>query len=201
MRQRRAFHPAFDVGRVERNRVRTCPRQIAARCDLPDPAGPASTTTAATASPASGRSARRPAGWRRKRQARRASGRPNGRDRAAAAVACPDRPSRRSTRPGRSVSGCEPSSASTTTISSLVPLVERRFQIAGDGEAHQHGHRRGRRHRDQQPDEAEQRAEGEQREHQPDRMQADALSDQARLQDVALDELADEEHARRPRRP
>ena len=75
-------------------------------------------------------------------------------------------------------------------------LVERRFQVAVDGEAHQHRDRRGRRHGDQQADEAEQRAEGKQREHQPDRMQADALADQPRLQDVALDELADEEHQR-----
>ena len=42
------------------------------------------------------------------------------------------------------------------------------------------------------PDKAEQIAERDQGEHQPDRMQADLLADQERLQHVALDELAGE---------
>ena len=48
------------------------------------------------------------------------------------------------------------------------------FQIVAERETHQHADRGGERHRNQQTDEAEQIAEGEQREHQPDRMQADA---------------------------
>ncbi len=48
-------------------------------------------------------------------------------------------------------------------------------------------------YRDQQAGETEQRAKGKEREHQPDRVQADTVADQLGLQDVALDRLADEE--------
>ena len=43
--------------------------------------------------------------------------------------------------------------------------------------------------------EAEERAEGEQRQHQPDRMQADRFADQFRREDVALEKLAGDDDA------
>ena len=73
--------------------------------------------------------------------------------------------------------------------------VERACEILPQREAHQHADRGRERHRDQQTDEAEQIAEREQREHQPDRMQPDALADQLRRQHVAFQQLADEEDA------
>ena len=54
------------------------------------------------------------------------------------------------------------------------------------------------RHRQQQPDKSEQIAEGEHRENDPDRMQPDALTDQLGRDDIAFDELPDQED-RRPR--
>ena len=73
--------------------------------------------------------------------------------------------------------------------------IERAFEISPQREAHEHADHGGERHRDQQSDEAEQIAEREQREHQPHRMQPDALADQLRRQHVAFEELADEEDA------
>ena len=49
------------------------------------------------------------------------------------------------------------------------------------------------RHGEQQSDKSEQVTEGEEREHQPDRMQVNAVTDELRLQNVAFNELPDEE--------
>ena len=76
-----------------------------------------------------------------------------------------------------------------------LPVVEIALKVSRKRKADKHADGSSGRHRDQQADEAEQRAEGEQREHQPDRMQADALADELRLQDVAFEELAAEEDA------
>ena len=62
-------------------------------------------------------------------------------------------------------------------------------------ETHQHADRRRERHGQQEADEAEQIAEGEEREHQPDRMEADAVADEIGREEVALDELAEDENA------
>ncbi len=57
----------------------------------------------------------------------------------------------------------------------------------------EHADRRGGRYRDQQAEEAEEQAEGEQREEQPHRVQADAGADQVGLQDIAFEHLAGHE--------
>ena len=175
-------------------------RQIAARCDLPEPAGPASTTTG---DGQSGQRSISATAWRLASETTSSSRewpvrwpRSSGSCRGLSDL-CASPCISLSRRAGLR----RLASSSTIGESSAMALVERRFQIAGDGEAHQHGDGGRGRHGDQQADEAEQRAEGEQREHQPDRMQADALADQPRLQDVALDELADEEHAGDRARP
>ena len=64
-------------------------------------------------------------------------------------------------------------------------------------EAQEHPDRGGERNRNQKPDEAEQIAEGKQREHQPDGMQPDAFADEFRRQHVAFEKLADDEDRRR----
>ena len=70
--------------------------------------------------------------------------------------------------------------------------------IFANGKAHQHADRRRKRNGDQQAREAEQIAEGEQRKHQPDRMQADLGADEVGRQDVAFEPLAEHKHQRPP---
>ena len=67
--------------------------------------------------------------------------------------------------------------------------IERALPVLRQREPHQHADNGGRRHRQQHADEAEQRAAGKQREHDPDRMQVDAIADQLGRQKVAFDEL------------
>ena len=74
----------------------------------------------------------------------------------------------------------------------------RSCQIDTDGEAHQHANGRRQRHRHQRTDQTEQIAEHEQREDQPNRMQADLLPDEPRRQKRRVDGHARDQHARPP---
>ena len=79
----------------------------------------------------------------------------------------------------------------------IATVIEVAGEILPQREAAEHADHGRERHRQQQADEAEQRAEGEQREHQPDRMQADGIADELRRQDVAFEELARGDDAHR----
>ena len=59
-----------------------------------------------------------------------------------------------------------------------MPVIEVAIKVSLDAETDKDADRRRGRHRDEQADETEQCAEGEQSEHQPDGVQADALADE-----------------------
>src|SRR5690242_9977946 len=73
--------------------------------------------------------------------------------------------------------------------------IERTSEIARQREADQHSEPRGQRHGEQEADETEQITERKQREHQPDRMQADAFADKFGRQDIAFEKLAEQNDA------
>src|SRR5262245_59320736 len=160
------------------------PHQIAPRCDFPEPAGPASTTTGAGQSGhrsinatalelafETTKSSREKPG-----ACRRSSG--NWRGFSISGI--------RIGRPQRGPSGLGIGLR-------RMPYIERRFQIARNREANENPNGRRRRDRDEKAHESNERPEREQSEHQPYRMQADAFPNEPGLQDIAFNELPREE--------